>query len=106
MVADSHSILARWRNHFCQLLNIHGVNGVRQTEIHTAEPLVPEPSAVGDELAMAKLKSRCTCIKTFDKWFLFTEVMCNIQKGNSRMKHVFLSLVIVYNTVTDIYSCI
>jgi len=33
LVADSHSILARWRNHFSQLLNIHGVNDVRQTEI-------------------------------------------------------------------------
>ena len=45
MVADSHSILARWRKHFSQLLNIHGVNDVRQTRLHTAEPLVPEPSA-------------------------------------------------------------
>jgi len=33
LVEDSHSILARWRNHFPQLLNVHGVNGVRQTEI-------------------------------------------------------------------------
>jgi len=31
LVADSHSILARWRNHFSQLLNIHGINNVRQT---------------------------------------------------------------------------
>jgi len=45
LVADSHSILARWRNSFSQILNVHGVNDVRQTEIHTAEPLVPEPSA-------------------------------------------------------------
>jgi hypothetical protein len=29
LVADSHSILATWRNHFSQLLNIHGVNDVR-----------------------------------------------------------------------------
>jgi hypothetical protein len=43
LVADSHSILARWRNHCSQLLNIHGVNDVRQTEVHTAEPIVPEP---------------------------------------------------------------
>jgi hypothetical protein len=39
LLADSHSILNRWTN--CQLLNVHGVNDVRQTEIHTAEPLVP-----------------------------------------------------------------
>jgi len=44
-VAESHSILARWRNYFSQLLNVHGVYYVRQTEIHTAKPLVPEPSA-------------------------------------------------------------
>ena len=41
MVADFHSILARRRNHFSQLLNIYGVNDVRQTEIHTTEPLLP-----------------------------------------------------------------
>ena len=45
LVADSHSILARWRSHLSQLLNIHEVNDVRQTELHTAEPLVLEPSA-------------------------------------------------------------
>ena len=37
-------------------LNIHKVNDVRQTEIHTAEPLVPESSASEDELAIEKLK--------------------------------------------------
>jgi hypothetical protein len=26
LVADSHSILARWRNHFFQVLNVHGFN--------------------------------------------------------------------------------
>jgi hypothetical protein len=41
LVADSHSILARWRNHFSQLLTIHGVNDVRQTEVHMAKSLVP-----------------------------------------------------------------
>jgi hypothetical protein len=43
-VLDYHSILARWRNHFAQLLNAHGVNYVRLTEIHAAEPLVPDHS--------------------------------------------------------------
>jgi hypothetical protein len=56
MFADSHSILTRWRNHFSQLLNINGVNDVRQTEVHTAEPLVPEPSAFEFEMAIEKLK--------------------------------------------------
>jgi hypothetical protein len=34
--------MARWRNYFSQLLNVYEVNDVRQAEIHTAEPLVPE----------------------------------------------------------------
>jgi hypothetical protein len=37
-------------------LNVHGVNDVRQTEIHTAEPLVPEPSDSEVEMAIEKLK--------------------------------------------------
>jgi len=57
VVADSHIILARGRKHISQPLNIHGVNDVRQTELHTAEPLVPEPSAFEVELANEKLKS-------------------------------------------------
>ena len=36
---------------------MHGVKDVRQAEIHTAEPLVPEPSAFEVELAIGKLKS-------------------------------------------------
>jgi len=52
LVADSHSIMAKWRNYFFQLLNVHEVNDVRQAEIYTAEPLVPEPSAFEVELAI------------------------------------------------------
>ena len=57
MFADSHNILARWRKYFSQLLNIHGVNEVKQIKLHTAEPQVPEPSAFEVELAVEKLKS-------------------------------------------------
>jgi hypothetical protein len=45
-----------WKNYFCELLNVHGVNDVRQTEIHTAEPLVPEPSSSEVEIAIEKMK--------------------------------------------------
>jgi len=41
---------------FYQLLNIHGVNEVRETEIHTAEPLVPTPNVFETERAIVKLK--------------------------------------------------
>jgi len=57
LVADSRSIFARWGNYFSKILNVHGVNDVRPTEIHTAEPLVTEPSASEVELAIEKLKS-------------------------------------------------
>jgi len=57
LVADSHCIVARWRNYFSQLFNVHGVKDVGQAEIHTTEPLVPEPSASEVELAIDKLKS-------------------------------------------------
>jgi len=58
LVADSHSIVARWRNYFSQLFNVHEVKDVGQAEIHTAEPLVPEPSASEVELTIDKLKSQ------------------------------------------------
>ena len=56
-VADFHSIVARWRKYFSQLFNVYGVKDVGQAEIHTAEQLVPEPSAAEVELAIDKLKS-------------------------------------------------
>jgi hypothetical protein len=36
---------------------VHGVNDVRQTELHTTGPLVREPSAFEFEMAIEKLKS-------------------------------------------------
>jgi len=48
--------VVRWRNYFSQLFNVHGVKDVGQAEIHTAKPLVPEPSAFEIELAIGKLK--------------------------------------------------
>jgi hypothetical protein len=56
MVTDCHGILATWRKLFSRLRNVRGVNDVRQTDIHTAEPLGPEPSAFEVEMANEKLK--------------------------------------------------
>ena len=56
-MVDSHSIVARWRNYFSQLFNVHGVKDVGQAEIHTEEPLVPEPSASEVGLAIDKLQT-------------------------------------------------
>jgi hypothetical protein len=35
---------------------VHNVSDVRQIEVHTAEPLVPGPSRLEVEIAIAKLK--------------------------------------------------
>ena len=35
LVADSHSIVARWRIYFSQLFNVHGAKDVGQAEIHS-----------------------------------------------------------------------
>jgi hypothetical protein len=58
LVTDPHSILAKWRNHFSHLFNVHGVSEVRQTEIHTAEPLMLEQSAFEVDMAIEKLKGQ------------------------------------------------
>jgi hypothetical protein len=57
LLSNPHKILSKWKNYFCQLLIIHGAGGVRQTEMHTAEPYVPEPSASEVEVAIGKLKT-------------------------------------------------
>jgi hypothetical protein len=54
LLADSH-ILNRWKN-YSQLLNVHRVSDVTQIEIHTVEPLVPDPSPFDAAIAIAKLK--------------------------------------------------
>jgi hypothetical protein len=38
------------------LLNVNRVSDVRQIKIHTAEPLVPDPSPFDFEIAIANLK--------------------------------------------------
>ena len=58
MVADSHSIMTRWRKHFSQLLNVQYMRlRMLGRQKHTAESLVSEPSAFEVELAIEKLKS-------------------------------------------------
>jgi hypothetical protein len=56
LLAHPHKILNRWKNYFCQPLNVHRAGGVRQTEMHTAEPYVPDPCASEAEVAIAKVK--------------------------------------------------
>ena len=56
VVKDCHNILSRWKNQSCQLFSEHRNSDVRQTEIHTAEPLVSEPSVFDVEMAIEKIK--------------------------------------------------
>jgi hypothetical protein len=56
LLADSHNILNRWKNYFSQLLNVHNVSDIGQIELHTAVSLVPGPSGLEAEIAIAKLK--------------------------------------------------
>ena len=58
LVADSHGIVATWRNYLSHQFNVRGLKDVGQAEIHTAEPLVPEPSASEIELAIDNLLYR------------------------------------------------
>jgi hypothetical protein len=57
LLAHPKNVLNRCKKFFNQLLNKHGVHDVRQMDIHTVEPLVPEPSLVEVEIAIGKLKS-------------------------------------------------
>jgi hypothetical protein len=57
LLADSHSILNRWKNYFSHFLNVHNVSDVRQIEIHMVEPIVPGPSCLEVEIAIVKLRS-------------------------------------------------
>jgi hypothetical protein len=56
LLADSHNILNRWKNYFSQLSDVHNVSYVRKIEVHTAEPIVPDPSRLEVEIAIAKFK--------------------------------------------------
>jgi hypothetical protein len=56
LLVDSNNVLNRWKNYFSHLLNVHNVSDVRPIEVDTAEPLIPGPSRLEVEIAIAKLK--------------------------------------------------
>jgi hypothetical protein len=56
LVADYHNTLNMCKNYFSQLLNVHNISDVRQIEVHMAEPLVPGPSRLEVETAIANFK--------------------------------------------------
>jgi len=56
MATGFHGILTRWRNHFSYLLNVHGVNIVRQAELRITQRTVSEQCAFEVEMATGMLK--------------------------------------------------
>ena len=56
MIADSRSILDRWKNYFDQLLNVHAEQDIEDDDLQTVEILVTEPSVLEVEMAIDKLK--------------------------------------------------
>jgi hypothetical protein len=57
LLANTHNIFNRWKTYFPQLLNVHRVSDIGQIEIHTAKPLMPDPSHFEVEIAIAKFES-------------------------------------------------
>jgi hypothetical protein len=56
LLADSNNIINRWKNYFPQLLNVHDVSDVRQMEVQTVEPQVPDLRHLEVEITIAKQK--------------------------------------------------
>jgi hypothetical protein len=56
LLADTHKIFDKSNNLFFQLLNVRKAGGLRQTEMHTAEPFVSGSSASEVEVAFVNLK--------------------------------------------------
>jgi hypothetical protein len=52
-----HNILAKKRYNFSQLLKVLGINDVRETAVHTAENLVPEPIELGVKMSTESKKT-------------------------------------------------
>jgi hypothetical protein len=49
-------MLRRWKKYFSEILNINGTIDCRQTEMHTAKPLVAEPSYFEAEITCKSLE--------------------------------------------------
>lgn len=56
MLANSNIVLSRLKSHAYQLLSVYAVNPIRQTEIHTSEPVVSKLCAFEAEMVSEELK--------------------------------------------------
>jgi hypothetical protein len=71
LLADSHNILNSWKNYLSQLMNVHNGSDVRLMQVHTAEPLVPGPSRLEVEIAIAKLNCRIHDLRSTNSLIMF-----------------------------------
>jgi hypothetical protein len=81
--------MVRWRNYFSQILNGQRISDVRRAEIHTAEPLVPEPSALEFELSIEKLK----CHKSPGFYQIHAELL---KQGVGQFAVQFINLLLLF----------
>jgi hypothetical protein len=127
LLGDSNNILNRWKNYFSQLLNVHNVIAVRQIEIYMVEPLVPGPSRLEVEIAIAKLKKykspgsdqipaeliqaggggvKCYCLRSTNSLILFGIRKNCLISGRSLLLYQFAKRVTKLNVIFVVgYHC-
>jgi hypothetical protein len=78
LLADPHKVLNRWKNYFCQLLNVQGADSVRQTEMQTAKPFLPQPMSVKMRLQLGRSKdiNLQVLIRFQENWFRLEGKCC------------------------------
>jgi hypothetical protein len=55
LLANSHNILNWCKFYICTFFNVRNCSDVRQKEIHTIELLIPDPTQLEAEIAIAEL---------------------------------------------------
>jgi hypothetical protein len=57
LLTKAHYILNKVEELLLSVMNVHSVTDVRQIEIYTAEPLIPNTGSLETEIAIAKFKN-------------------------------------------------
>jgi len=83
--------LGRWRKHFSQLFNVHGVNDDRKREIHTVKPPGPEPNTLEFVMAVEKLK--------YNKSTGIDQIPAELIKGGGRITRceIYTLIISIWN---------
>ena len=105
LLADSNSILNRWKDYFSQLLNVHKDNDVGEIEIQTAERLIPDLTLLEVEIAIKKIEKfqvsryRPNSGRINTGWWEF------ITHGNQQTSTRYLEKRNATRTVEGIHNC-